>query len=50
MEKQIKGFTARDIQHECDHLEGITFLEKVEGPHGFATKGMINKFNLREEK
>lgn len=48
--KQVKGFTARDIQHECDHLEGITFLEKVKGPHGFATKEMIDKFNLREEK
>lgn len=33
--KQVKGFTARDIQHECDHLEGITFLEKVKRPHGF---------------
>ena len=27
--KEVKGFTARDIQHECDHLDGIVFLEKV---------------------
>lgn len=47
--KKVKEFTARDIQHECDHLDGITFLEKVKGPHGFATKKMINKFNLKEE-
>ena len=46
--KQVKGFTARDIQHECDHLDGIVFLEKVENPKGFATIDMINKFNLRE--
>lgn len=43
--KQVKGFTARDIQHECDHLDGIVFLDKSKG---FATKEMINKFNLRE--
>ena len=47
--KQVKGFTARDIQHECDHLDGIVFLEKVKEHNGFATKDMINKFNLKEE-
>ena len=36
------------MQHECDHLDGIVFLEKVKGSNGFATKEMINKFNLRE--
>ena len=25
------------VQHECDHLDGIVFLEKVKGPNGFAT-------------
>lgn len=48
--KEVQGFTARNIQHECDHLDGIVFLEKVTKPNGFATKEMINKFNLREEK
>ena len=43
----MRGFTARDIQHECDHLNGIVFLEKVK-TNGFATKEMINKFNLKE--
>lgn len=47
--EQVKGFTARDIQHECDHLDGIVFLEKVVTSNGFATKEMINKFKLREE-
>ena len=47
--KQVKGFTARDIQHECDHLDGIVFLEKVKGHNAFATKEMINKFNLKQE-
>lgn len=47
--KQLKGFTARDVQHECDHLDGIVFLERVKEHNGFATKEMINKFNLKEE-
>lgn len=47
--KKVKGFTARDIQHECDHLDGIVFLEKVIDKNGFATKEMINKFKLREK-
>lgn len=47
--KQLNGFFARLVQHECDHLDGIVFLEKVKAPNGFATKEMINKFNLREK-
>ncbi len=39
--RQVHGFTARDIQHECDHLNGIVFLEKVNMRSGFATKEMI---------
>lgn len=48
IEKELHGFFARLIQHECDHLDGITFLEKVKVPHGFATLSSVNKFNLRE--
>lgn len=46
--KQINGFFARLVQHECDHLDGIVFLDKVKGPNGFATKENIEKYNLRE--
>lgn len=45
--KEVCGFTARDIQHECDHLDGVIFLEKVKCENGFATKEMINKFDLK---
>lgn len=48
--KQLNGFFARLVQHECDHLDGIVFLEKVKGPNGFATKENIDKYNLRNEK
>lgn len=47
--KQINGFFARLIQHECDHLDGKVFLEKVKGPNGFATLENLNKYNLREK-
>lgn len=36
--KKVSGFTARDIQHECEHLDGIIFLEKVTQKNGFAQK------------
>ena len=36
------------MQNECDHLDGIVFLDKVKGPNGFATKENIGKYNLRE--
>lgn len=47
--KEANGFTARDIQHECDHLEGIVFLERVKNHNGFATAEHIKKYGLREE-
>lgn len=47
--KQLKGFFARLIQHECYHLDGIVFLEKVKGHNGFATLENVNKYNLREK-
>ena len=47
--KQLNGFFARLVQHECDHLDGIVFLEKVKGPNGFATKENIDKYNLRNK-
>lgn len=46
--KEINGFFAKLIQHECDHLDGVVFLERVKGPNGFATVDNVNKFNLRD--
>ena len=49
--KEVSGFTARDIQHECDHLDGILFLEKVvPEKDGFATKENIQRFHLKDLK
>ncbi len=46
IQKITNGYFARLVQHEIDHLDGIVFLDKVEG--GFATKNMVKKFNLKE--
>lgn len=42
------GFIARDIQHECDHLDGKVFLSKVI-ENGFATKETIDRYELRNK-
>lgn len=47
--KELHGFFARLVQHECDHLDGIVFLERVKEKNGFATVENINKYNLREK-
>lgn len=47
--KEVSGFTARDIQHECDHLDGIVFLEKVKKTKDFSTKENIQTYHLTEE-
>ena len=49
IEREVTGFFARLVQHECDHLDGIVFLEKVKEHNGFATASNINKFNLRQK-
>lgn len=48
--RQVDGFFARLVQHECDHLDGIVFLEKVKEHNGFATVDNINKYNLRDKE
>ena len=48
--RQVNGFFARLVQHECDHLDGIVFLEKVKEHNGFATVDSINKYNLRDKE
>lgn len=47
--KKLNGFFARLVQHECDHLDGIVFLEKVKEKNGFATTDNIKKYNLKEK-
>lgn len=43
-----KGFLSRDIQHECDHLDGVLYISKVPA-NGFAVLETIEKFDLRNK-
>ena len=43
IEKEIHGFFARLIQHECDHLDGFTLLNRVTEKDGFSTKENVKK-------
>ncbi|MCX8074004.1 MAG: peptide deformylase [Clostridia bacterium] len=40
----VEGYTARLIQHECDHLDGIVFMQKVEDMAGVTTIDNLNNF------
>ena len=46
IKKEVSGFYARLIQHKCDHLDGICFIDKVKAGD-FATKEMIEKYDLK---
>jgi peptide deformylase len=30
LEREVAGFHARVVQHECDHLDGILYPERIE--------------------
>ncbi len=41
-EEEISGFAARVVQHECDHLEGIVYMDHVS-----AIRKQLNRSKLR---
>lgn len=49
VQRFVSGYLARLVQHECDHLDGILFLDKVEKGK-FATKRTVSEFNLRQQE
>jgi len=42
---EISGFTARAFQHEYDHLQGITYLDRMSRYHLDAAKRQQKKLN-----
>lgn len=42
----VSECTAKVIQHECDHLDGIIFMEKVTDTKSYATVENVKKFEL----
>lgn len=42
-EEEISGFLARIVQHECDHLEGMLFIDHLSGIRKQLIKGKLNR-------
>ncbi len=40
-----RGLTAGTFQHECDHLEGVLFLDRVTDPRTFTTWEQFERFH-----
>lgn len=48
IKKEVSGYTARLIQHEIDHLDGVTFIQRVYGKSAWSTIQNLDKFNKRK--
>ena len=42
--KSSRGLTAGTYQHECDHLDGVLFLDRVTDPTTFTTWEQFERF------
>jgi peptide deformylase len=40
-----RGLTAGTFQHECDHLDGVLFIDRVTNPHTFTTWEQFERFH-----
>ena len=40
-----RGLTAGTFQHECDHLDGVLFLDRVTDPRTFTTWDQFERFH-----
>lgn len=45
LERVAEGFHARVVQHECDHLDGVLFLDRVTDPTTFTTWEQFERFH-----
>ena len=43
MEAEYSGFIARIIQHECDHLDGVLFPERVENASELVSEAVFQQ-------
>lgn len=48
MKEHFTGFTARVIQHEYDHVEGILFIDKIKTLRKQLIKGKLDKIQKRK--
>lgn len=45
LERVAKGLTAGTFQHECDHLDGTIFVDRVKDPTTFTTWAEFDRFH-----
>ncbi len=44
LELELSGFAAIVIQHECDHLDGVLFLDRIENRHELAFEREFERY------
>lgn len=44
-ERVVRGLTAGTYQHECDHLDGVIFVDRVQDPTTFCTWAEFDRFH-----
>jgi len=55
VERDADGFHARVVQHECDHLDGVLYPDRIRDPHMFGfiealqAAGLLGEDPLPEE-
>ena len=42
--RELSGFAAIVIQHECDHLDGVLFLDRIENPQELAFEREFERY------
>lgn len=45
-ERVVEGFEARVAQHECDHLDGVLFPDRLHHPHAFGFSDALRSAGL----
>jgi peptide deformylase len=44
-DRVVRGLSAGTFQHECDHLDGVLFLDRVTDPSTFTTWEQFERFH-----
>jgi len=47
VERIVKGLTAATFQHECDHLDGVLFVDRVADPKTLCTWDAFERFHKK---
>lgn len=50
LEKIVEGFDAVVYQHECDHLEGILYIDRLKDPRLFGFNEELTQIEQKSEK